>query len=228
MSRVAPMPPPVSARHMVVTLALTALVAGVLVVTASEFTRPRIEANQRAALEKAIYKVLPGARHRVSYLVTEDTLKPLEGDAQGINVHAGYDGDGRLIGVAAEGAARGYQDVIRLLYAYRPDCACITAIHVLRNNDTPGIGDRIATDPAFLANFRSLAARLDVEGKRLAHPIVTVKHGRKNEAWEIDAISGATISSRAVGKALNDSAQAVVPVVQRQLNELARAPRSTP
>ena len=31
-------------------------------------------------------------------------------------------------------------------------------------------------------------------------PIKTVKHGSKKNPWEIDAISGATISSRAVGR----------------------------
>jgi len=213
---------------MVTTLGLTALIAGVLVVAASELTRPQIEANQREALEQAIFQVLPGARRRVSFEVTADTLQPLDAGTPGIVVHAGYDASGRLVGIAAEAAARGYQDVIRLLYAYSPECACITAIHVLRNNDTPGIGDRIASDPAFLANFRALAARLNATGDALAHPIITVKHGRKTDAWEIDAISGATISSRAVGKALNDSAQRVVPAVQHQLTVLMRSPRSPP
>ncbi len=213
---------------MMATLGITALVSGVLVVAAFELTRPRIEANQRAALEQAIFRVLPGASARQSFIVTADQLQPLDGGADGVVIHAGYDRHGRLVGIAAEAAARGYQDIIRLLYAYTPDCECITAIHVLRNNDTPGIGDRIATDPAFLANFRALAARLNTERSALAHAIVTVRHGRKVEAWEIDAISGATISSRAVGKALNDSAQALVPVVQQQLTVLTRTPRGSP
>jgi len=222
----APLPPAVSSRRMMATLGITALVSGVLVVSAFEITRPRIEANQREALEQAVFRVLPGASMRESFVVTDNQLRPLEdGGAEGVMVHAGYDRHDRLVGIAAEAAARGYQDIIRLLYAYSPDCECITAIHVLRNNDTPGIGDRIATDPAFLANFRALAARLDAEHRALAHPIVTVRHGRKVEAWQIDAISGATISSRAVGKALNDSAQTLLPIVQQQLTVLTRTSR---
>jgi electron transport complex protein RnfG len=213
---------------MVITLGATALIAGILIVAASEVTKPRIEANQRAALEQAIEQVLPGMRHRVSYTVTTDMLQPLEGNASGVVVHAGYDGKGKLIGIAAEASARGYQDVIRLLYAYRPDCACITAIHVLRNNDTPGIGDKIETDAEFLANFKALAAQLEPKGQALAHAIVAVKHGKKSEAWQIDAISGATISSRAVSKAINESAQRIVPVVQNQISVLTRVPRSSP
>ena len=225
MTDAAPLPPPVSSRHMLATLGITALVAGVLVVSAFEFTRPRIEANQRAALEQAVFRVLPTATTRRSFVVTGDQLQPLDSGADGVVVHAGFDRDDRLVGIAAEAAARGYQDIIRLLYAYSPYCECITAIHILRNNDTPGIGDKIATDPAFLANFRALAARLNAERSALAHPIVTVRHGKKVETWEIDAISGATISSRAVGKALNDSAQMLVPVVQQQLMVLTRTPR---
>jgi len=46
---------------------------------------------------------------------------------------------------------------------------------------------------------------------------VTVKHGSKTEPWQIDAISGATVSSKAVGKALNDSAQRLLPAIVRNL-----------
>lgn len=229
MNSVAPLPPVVSSRHMLATLGITALVSGMLVVATFEITRPRIEANQRQALEQAVLRVLPAAVTHRSFVVTADQLRPLgSGGTDGVIVHAGYDRDGKLVGIAAEATARGYQDVIRLLYAYSPDCECISAIHVLRNNDTPGIGDKIATDPAFLANFQALAARLNPERSTLAHTIVTVRHGKKVEAWEIDAISGATVTSRAVGKALNDSAQVLVPVVQRRLTVLTRAPQEAP
>jgi electron transport complex protein RnfG len=214
---------------MIATLGITALVAGVLVVSAYEITRPQIEANQRQALEQTVFRVLPGASTRQSFVVSAGQLLPLKnGGADGMVVHAGYDRNGRLVGIAAEAAARGYQDIIRLLYAYSPDCECITAIHVLRNRDTPGIGDKIATDPAFLENFRTLAAQLNTERSALAHAIVTVRHGKKVASWEIDAISGATVTSRAVGKALNDSAQRLVPVVQQQLTVLTRASREAP
>ncbi len=229
MNSVAPLPPVVSSRHMLATLGITALVSGMLVVATFEITRPRIEANQRQALEQAVLRVLPTAVTHRSFVVTADQLRPLDsGGADGVIVHAGYDRDGKLVGIAAEATARGYQDVIRLLYAYSPGCECISAIHVLRNNDTPGIGDKIATDPAFLANFQTLAARLNPERSTLAHAIITVRHGKKVEAWEIDAISGATVTSRAVGKALNDSAQVLVPVVQRRLTVLTRAPQEAP
>jgi electron transport complex protein RnfG len=45
----------------------------------------------------------------------------------------------------------------------------------------------------------------------LANEIKAVKHGTKTQEWQIDAIAGATITSRAVGKAINDTAQILLP-----------------
>jgi electron transport complex protein RnfG len=84
--------------------------------------------------------------------------------------------------------------------------------------ETPGLGDKIIKDPAFLANFDALQARVSPEGRGLEQAIVTVKHGTKTDPWQIDAISGATVTSNAVGKALNKSAQALAPLVQQHLN----------
>jgi electron transport complex protein RnfG len=44
------------------------------------------------------------------------------------------------------------------------------------------------------------------------------------QPWEIDAIAGATITSRAVGKAINDTAQALLPRIAPRLPELQQKP----
>jgi electron transport complex protein RnfG len=225
MSAVDPLPLPPT-RPMILTLGITALVCGMLVVAAYELALPRILENRLITLERGVFTVLKGATARGTFVITDaglvasDTATPT-----GLAVHAGYAADGRLIGIAAEGGARGYSDVVQLLYAWSPECQCINAVTVLSNKDTPGIGDKISRDPAFLENFTALSAASNPDGSGLAHPIVTVKHGTKLEAWQIDAISGATITSRAVGKALNDSAQRVVPVVVRDLDKLKSPPR---
>ncbi|HID07807.1 MAG TPA: FMN-binding protein, partial [Armatimonadetes bacterium] len=69
--------------------------------------------------------------------------------------------------------------------------------------ETPGLGDKIITDKKFQKNFEALDAKLNKNGTALANAIVTVKAGSKKHDWQIDAISGATISSRAIGKALD-------------------------
>jgi len=218
--------PAVSSRRMIATLGATALICGMLVVTAYQLTMPRIQENRRQMLEHAVSQVLPNAVTHRTFVLTTDGLRPtVDAAPEGVAIHAGYDASGKLVGVAAEGTAHGYQDIVRLLYGYSPACECITGIYVLRNNDTPGIGDRIDSDPEFLQNFKALSARLNADKTGLVHAIVTVKHGKKVEPWQIDAISGASVTSRAVGKALNESARTVLPKVAAHYKILEQLPK---
>jgi electron transport complex protein RnfG len=198
-------------------------------VTAYQLALPQIQENKRIATERAINKILPGSASRKTFIVTPGGLTPTtDPDPQGTVVHAVYDANGKLMGLAAEGSSRGYQDVLRVLYAYSPECQCINGYYVLRNNDTPGIGDKVSKDPAFLENFKALDAKLNDAGDALQNPIVTVKHGTKTDAWQIDAISGATISSKAIGRALNDSAKVVVPAIHANMNTLNQTQAKSP
>ena len=212
------------------TLGLVAALSGFLVVLAHHLSMPLIEENKRIAIERALFKVIPGAVTRRDFLLTAEGIEP-QGEtaaSQGMHLYAGYDADGRLAGVALEAAAQGYQDVIRILYSYDPACECIRGIQVLKMAETPGIGDKIAKDPGFLQNFEALDARVDAAGSGLAHAIVSVKSGSKTEPWQIDAISGATISCKAVARMLNDSAQQAAPVIMRHLDTLQRPDGETP
>jgi len=226
-------PPAVTATltvPMLRTLGLVAALSGFLVVLAHHLSLPRIEENKRIAIERALFKVIPGAVTRRDYLLTATGIEPAGETApdQGMHLYAGYDAEGRLAGVALEAAAQGYQDVIRILYGYDPGCECIRGIEVLKMAETPGIGDKIAKDPGFLQNFEALDARLDATGNGLDHAIVSVKSGSKTEPWQIDAISGATISCKAVARMLNDSAQRAAPVIIRHLDVLKHADGATP
>jgi electron transport complex protein RnfG len=204
------------------TLTLVAGLSGFLVVLAFQLTEPLIEENKRIAIERALFKVIPGAVNRRDFMLTGTTLNPAANGkpGEGIRIYAGYDDQDRLAGIALEAAAQGYQDVIRILYSYEPACECIRGIEVLKMAETPGIGDKIAKDPGFLRNFEALDARLDTTGSGLAQAIVSVKHGSKTEPWQIDAISGATISSKAVARMLNDTAQRILPQITRHLEQL--------
>ncbi|MCH8073139.1 MAG: FMN-binding protein [Proteobacteria bacterium] len=52
-------------------------------------------------------------------------------------------------------------------------------------------------------------------GTRRTCSFTTVKQGKKTEAWQVDGITGATITSEAIGEILNKSANAWVPVLER-------------
>ncbi|MCU7919130.1 MAG: FMN-binding protein [Candidatus Thiodiazotropha sp. (ex Epidulcina cf. delphinae)] len=217
------MKPATPAGPMIRTLMGIAMLSGFLVVLTYQLTKPIIEENQRRAIEAAVFQVIPGAVARQDFLIDDSGVVAVtpEGPSDGILIYAGYDNDGRLKGIAAKAAAQGYADMIHLLYGYDPACQCIRGIKVLKLAETPGLGDKIITDSDFVANFDALDATLSGDGKALAHDIVTVKHGTKQHAWEIDAISGATISSKAVGKALHQSANGILPKLIPHLDGLA-------
>ena len=196
--------------QMILVLTGIAMLSGFLVVLSSQITAPMIAENQRIAIEQAIQQVVPGTVSNSKYRLHEGQLLALEKGSKDPMVYAGYDADGKLLGIAAEAAAQGYAGMVNLLYGYDPGCECIGGFKVVKMAETPGLGDKIITDTRFQANF-PLDARVDSNLGALANPIVTVKNGSKKQDWEIDAISGATITSRAVGKALNQSAQALLP-----------------
>lgn len=208
-----------ASRTMIVTLALVATLSGVLIVSAYQGTLEAVTANKRIALERAVFKVVPGAASMQEWLVTTSGI---EKAGSGERFYAAYDAAGALKGVAAEAGAPGYADVVRVLYAYDPARQVITGMSVIGMRETPGIGDKIITDPAFQKNFETLDARLNAAGTALANPIRVVKHGSKRNPWEIDAISGATVTSKAVGKGIHDSAQRLLPKLAPHLRVIAQ------
>ena len=218
-----PAPAVPSSTRLIVSLGLIAMMSGFLVVLTFQLTAQRIATNQQRALEKAIFTVLPQATVSKNYKLTESGLTLLPDDAIAeANLYAGYTPEGKLAGLAMEAAARGYQDVVRILYGYSPENACVIGMTVLQSTETPGLGDRVETDPDFLENFDCLDAGLNDTGSAVAHPIVTVKHGNKTAPWQIDAISGATVTSMAIGDALRKSTTEMLPLLHRYENALEK------
>lgn len=213
-------PAPTPAFKMLRTLGLVATMSGLLVVMAFRITEPMIEKNKQELIERAMFKVIPGSVARRDFVVQDGNVKSFEAGSEGTVLYAGYDENNKLKGLAMETAAPGYQDVIRILYGYDPYCQCIRGIEVLKMAETPGIGDKIIKDENFVANFDALDASLNTEGNALANPIVAVKAGSKTEQWQIDSISGATISSKAVAKMLDQSSQQMAPIIQKHLSQL--------
>ena len=223
-----PSAPSTPTRAMILTLGLVAALCGLIIVSAYEGSLPAVQENRRIALERAINKVLPGAARIVGYhaLANGEVVPAKSADtpAGAVAFHAAHAADGKLIGIAAEGVGKGYADNVRILFGYSASCQCVIGFSVVSMRETPGIGDKIIFDPKFLGNFKALDARLNADMTALANQIKTVKHGTKNQAWQIDAISGATITSRAVGHAINDTAQVLLPRVAPQLESLGHAP----
>jgi electron transport complex protein RnfG len=188
-----------SALRLVLTLGLAGMLSGVGLVMAYEFTLPAITANRAAALRRAVFEVVPGT-DRMQKIVPEadGTWRPAAEGEDTEGIYAAYDSEGQFKGFAIAGEGSGFQDTIRLIYGFDPQRHRIIGMVVLESRETPGLGDRIYKDPDFAANFDDLAAKSESGG-----PIKVVKHGEKSTPHEVDAITGATISSRAVVKIIN-------------------------
>ena len=201
---------------MIKVLGTVSLVCGVLIVVTNLTTIARIHKNQEIIMRESVTHLLPGLEKQVIYGVEPSgDLKILPG-VEGENVKrmfAGYDGAGKFLGVVIEASDRGYADIISAMYAYNTERKIITGFQVVDMRETPGLGNRIGSDEKFAENFKALDA---------THPIKTVKHGTKQNPWEIDAISGATISSRAVGRMLQKSVQEMTPVIEKNLDRIER------
>jgi len=204
--------------RLVFTLTLAGLLSGLLIVSAYELTLPRIEANQAAALRKAVFEVLPGTK-QMQQLIWRDGHLVVAGPSQkapqpGSSVYGGYDQAGKFVGYAIPAAGPGFQDTIQLIFGFNPARRRIVGMEVLESRETPGLGSRIADDPGFHSQFKDLAVE----------PKVVLVKGHGDKANDVDAITGATISSTAVVKIINKADATWLP----KLPKAGQAPALVP
>jgi len=189
--------PAVSSVRLVLTLALAGLISGVAIIGIYEVTLPTITINKARELREAVFKVIPGVTRMQKLVYKNGELVPTtktEKDEK--SIYGGYDSQGSFIGYAIPAAGPGFQDVIGLLYGYKPDQKLVVGMEVLESRETPGLGDKIYKDAEFVANFRELLVEPE---------IVTVKKGMKSRPNEVDVITGASISSKAVVRIINET-----------------------
>jgi electron transport complex protein RnfG len=192
-------------------------VCALMIVLTFEGTKSRIAELKAEALEQAIFKVLPGTVTKATYFLDDkNSFSPSSGDEKEAKlVYAGFDAKGELIGIAIEASGIGFADVLRILYGYDPATQTIIGFYVLDSKETPGLGDKIEKDPIFLANFTALNVELASDLSTLKNAVVTVKSGKKENDWEIDGITGATISSRAIGDIMESSTKYWMPLIYK-------------
>lgn len=124
----------------------------------------------------------------------ENARKELLPDADGFtkvegiavtNVSDVYKADNG-VGVVVTSSAKGYGGTMTVMVGFNAD-GTIRQIKVTENGETKGIGSKVAGDPAFWTRFEGL------EAKELV----------LNE--DVDALSGATVSSKALLAAVNSA-----------------------
>ncbi len=102
---------------------------------------------------------------------------------------------GKTIAYVVPTESKGYGGTIKMLVAVNLDGAVID-YNILSSNETPGLGDNAAKEP-----FKS-----EFKGKQ-AENLTVVKDPSNKE--NIQAMTGATISSKAVTKAVKEAVEAV-------------------
>lgn len=142
----------------------------------------RIEKNKEQETNRQIPKLVKG---------TDKVKSLMMGD---LRVYRATDSDGNLVGWIIPCSGQGFSGKIELLLGVDPTASHLTGIYVLSQIETPGLGNHIS-DASWQAQF---------QGKSSAEPlkVVTADDSKKNE---IQAITGATISSESVVAIINRS-----------------------
>ena len=162
----------------VLVLVTICIVAGALLGLVHDITAPIAEANaQKKSLE--IYaQLMPEAA----------TFEPLECTVDGCtDALDARDAAGESIGTIIVAQSKGYGGQVPIAVAFTPD-GTVASITAMANDETPGLGTKIAND-SYIGQYVGLQAA-------------------PTDAGTIDLISGATISSKAALAAFNIAVEA--------------------
>ena len=173
-----------SFRNMVVVLLVITLVASLSLAAIYNVTKQPIEAAQLAKKENAIKQVIPP----FDKLVEEERNPPVGKDP--VLVYKAYLADS-LVGYAVQTYSdEGYSGRIFLMVGFLPDLSVYNTT-VLKHTETPGLGDKMDIAKSdFPVQFKGI-----ISGE---FPLMVKKDG-----GEVDAITAATISSRAFVDGIN-------------------------
>jgi electron transport complex protein RnfG len=209
-SQETPVQEEVSTFRLVATLAVAGALAGLLIVLVNQHTKPIIDKYKAEQLQKAVYEVLPGVeRYNTYYLVDNAlsfTLPEGAKESEFKRIYVGYDNNSQIQGVAISRGESGFQDVVQIIFGFDPATGKLSGMKVLDSKETPGLGDKIFKDQAFVDQFFA--------GPET--PLVGVKAGAgKGKPNEIDTITGATISSKVVIDIINHGLEEWRPVIDK-------------
>ena len=178
-------------------LAGLAAVCAALVAMTYDVTEERIEDNRQRFLEESLAPMLEGIEYEgklsdstVSIAAPHDL--PGNDDVTVYRVFA----DGRPVAAIFSVSARdGYAGIIRLLVGISAE-GTVNRVRVLEHRETPGLGDRIeSTKSDWMERFN---------GRSIGDPSLEDWKIRR-DGGEFDQLSGASITSRAVVRAVRET-----------------------
>lgn len=184
-------------KNMTMALFVITAVAGLALSAVYSVTKEPIAVTQKAKINNAIKNVIP------EFDIIADTVLMPEDGKDSIRIHRltkGTEGAGVAIQSYTD---NGFSGRFTLMVGFLPD-GSISNIEVLEHKETPGLGTKMAL-PAFKDQFKGLKIAELPEGKLKV----------KKDGGTVDAITAATISSRAFCDAVN-RADAINKKVKKQ------------
>lgn len=166
--------------RMVTALFACGALSAFLLVLVYQHTKPRILENQAEEMQRAISDIFP----RIA------SLEELNDELFRV-----YAEDKEILGYAFTEVGTGYQGEIKLMIGAEPDLEKLKGIAVLESQETPGLGAEIMSDD-FQKQF---------EGLNVGRKVVYIQNRTPEESHQIEAITGATISSSAVVDMINSA-----------------------
>ena len=183
-----------SFRNMFLSLGTICIVAGGVLAAINDITREPIAISKKAKVENALKAVLPDFDNSPS----EETYWVNLSEGDSLKVYPAKK-NGQPVGFAVESySMKGFSGEIKVMAGLDTQGILIN-YKVLEHAETPGLGAKMEEW------FRMDKNRQSVLGKNLSNGSLTVT----KDKGEIDAITGATISSRAFLDALNRAYAAV-------------------
>lgn len=172
--------------HLAGVLFLIAFAATLLLTVCNALTEGRIEALAKQTETEAMQAVLPDA----------DTFQSYDGSVTD-PIRTIYTGthDGAVAGYCVSVAPLGYGGEIAMMVGISAD-GTVTGVEITSMSETPGLGAK-ASEPAFYEQYIGSAG-----------PLSVIKSGTPKDN-EVVAISGATITSKAVTEGVNAALEAV-------------------
>ncbi|ARN55809.1 FMN-binding protein [Sedimentisphaera salicampi] len=169
-------------------LVVCSLIFGLLLASVNYTLQPKIQQNKIDKLNQSLKKVLPEAENFEQVI----DKKKFEFANEKISVYKA-ENSGKTSGWAFTASGPGYADTIKLLIAVNAEFENILGYNVLMSNETAGFGSKIKS-PYYKNQFEGAPAK-ELELIKMGDETVIDK--------EIVAVSGATISSKAVVKIFN-------------------------
>ena len=167
---------------MVVVLTVLSAFSGGLLAAIRDSTKEQIEVQQLTFVKgPAIREIFENAGNDP----ISDRFKLQDGDEERGFFVGVYDGNPK--GVALETYGKGYGGDVGLMVGIDTETDKVIRVSVTTHSETPGLGSKAKEDPAFVQQFQGLS---------LQDTIAVTKDG-----GQVNSISGATITSRAVANA---------------------------